>query len=527
MWVIILENKKFIYNGLDIKESKSKFNAIGMYEELVSRKEDVYLFLSNYLGAVTKDQLCYLANVLGEAIRTSVNLLNKEEIVVDIEKDEYGRVYYFPNRRSYKLISGFVDEEKLRPVSIRRGKKHLGRINDFYISLFKNSDCEQLTIDYNNIGFSDKIVPDAIIETVFNKNKYEIYLEQDNNTERKGVLVTKIANYFNVLLHKSFTVNDTVKYYIFRCDMYLKPIPLRLCHNEVKKEKSYQFNMDAIKKLKELYASAKDCIDIERLEEFVRAAEEFDIVDFEIENDRTFKNNLNRFLQRLSSRKTDYEMVISELTRQSEIEYVCEFLKNRIAMIKGNMLEEFAVAAFDFDSKSTLYNELTGRVEYAAEYEKLDSRRLLLRNNFLCSDIKVEDWLNEYVFNKEDKLIKLANRVRGQRQFKGDVPRKQKFIKIGSETLCFSNLVDDYSFEYEPFTNYVLLMPTISVSDHVRLEYICNSDSEKIESDLKDFLMIYVIVEDEAEERFYNNMISNYEKQGKINFSVITRKKGV
>lgn len=520
--------KGFKYVSLDnIENFNSKLKAIGLNEDFVPNRGVLYLYLIKYLGVVTKDQLCTLTGSLKNTIHVSIDRLNKSvrkksDFLVDIDADANDRevFYYTATKSATDYLLPYANSYDMRGVNFQGGIRHLSKINDFYLSLFKNSGCESLVIDYNKVLIDEvdedatnstkgKILADGYINATFNSMEYTIYLELDNNTETLSVLNNKINNYFNFCLHDKSLLNEKPCYFVFRFDTSFKFNVSLLCNNIAIKAEEYAMNKRECDKLAMLRVRALKCQDISELVDFINE-NSIDIEGFEFKSDE-FDKNLNEFAGFLSYKKSGFEFNIENLKRNVKADLVCERIKERVTGTKKIMLDEFNVKQFDFDSEESIYEDISGKKRFSIEYEKMDGSSLLLRTNFLCGDLKLETWFNKFVFNKEDKLIELANDFRGSRHFDNKKVRTQKFMKLGEETLCFSNLIDDSSFEIRPFTNYALLMPSVSVSDLARIEYICDSDDDVIEKDLNnDYLLIFILVDNERDEKFYNEMISKY-----------------
>lgn len=524
------EVKGFNYISFNnIENFKSKLRSIGLNEDFIASRTSIYLFLISYLGVMTKEQLCLLTDLLEADIRTVINRLNNSTdygnngFLIDVENygNDKDTVYYTTTKKAFANLMSFTDEDNIRTVKIKQNKRHLSKTNDFYLSLFKNSGCEALTIDYNDHNFSlGKVVPDGLIEATFNSNKYNIYLEQDNNTEKISTIEGKIQNYYNVCLHNEFPVNDTIKYYIFRFDMYLNLNQTWTCNQNALKSDEYKIYMSEISKLDKLRLKARECNDEFELVKIIQKSG-IDVGDF-IMTSSTFTKNMNRVIKLLSSKKSEFRLNIDNLKRAKRTEYICERLTNRISKTKNCMLKECYVEPFDFISEGSMYQDITRKTYSSAEYREIDARSILLRTNVLCGDIKIEDWLNKLIFNKDDKLVELINTFRGRRPFAKSKTRTQKYIKFGRETLCFSNFLEDTESEHKPVLNTALFMPTVSVSDYARIEYICSLNADEVKSGLGvDFLLIFIMVDNERDMNYYNDVAYTYQpNNGQILFMV-------
>ena len=315
-----------------------------------------------------------------------------------------------------------------------------------------------------------------------------------------------MESYFNVCLHQDIVFDDNINYFIFRLDKYLYKNHIRFCDDNALKREEYSINLQKCEELVELRKKAKKCTNEEELSDFIER-NKIDIERFEFNSD-TFKGKINCLCMFLSSVKSGFEYRNEELKREERTKYISVSQKGRINVLKKAMLEDFNVMPFDFDSKESIYKDITRKERYSVEYEKMEGIKVLLRTNFICGDTNIDKWFNKLIFNDKDILIEFANEMRDLGKLPYDEERVQRYIKLGSETLCFSNLIDDS----EDFNiNYALMMPAVSVSDFARVQYICNSVEADFEKHLEDeYLLIFIAVDNDKDLMYYNKLTSKY-----------------
>ena len=519
----------------NIKNFKSKLMAIGLNEDFVPNRNVIYLYLIKYLGVITKDQLCELTHLLRRDIYAAIKSLNdtadnKRSFMVNIEGDKNSNDinYYIATELATKFLSGFTYRGSIRSVSVGSQLSHDSKAKGLYLRLFRDSDCTGITIDQGvDIAggmFADgeqpqknSIKTDAIIKAEYNGADTFLYLELDNGNESRAVLEGKIEKYFNVCLHKDYFFNNQVNYFVFQFDMQLNKSQIWLCDSNVLKTDAYKVNKAASERLKVLREKAKKCRDKVELVGLIKD-NGIEMAGFEFNSD-TFISNRNRLCNFLSSLKSEYEFRNEELKRKERVKYSCASVKNTADNFRNDLFNEFSVMPFYFDSTDSMYQDITKRTSFAAMYGELDGRSVLLRTNFICGDSNIDKWFNEFLFKDEDWLIKFANEKFGC-DFPMDKKREQKYIKLNGETLCFSNLHGGLVGE-EHFTNFVLLIPSISASDHARIVHICESDPAKIEQDLgNEYLVVFVATDNEKDYEYYRELASNYASEGRILFFI-------
>ncbi len=497
----------------------TNLRALGVNNDVISNRRNIYLFLMKYLGVISKDQLCKLTNLLKRDIHASVKELNKNGFLVNIEPDRYdrGNNYYLATKKADEDLIMYANKESLRNVNVGAKINHFCKINDLYLNLFRDSGCTELTIDYS-VDFSggiftdkefsskNRIIVDGVIDAIYNGNISSLYIELDNGTEVFSTLKKKVESYFNVCLHQDTVFDDSINYFIFRLDKYLYKNHIRFCDDNALKREEYSINLQKCDELVELRKKAKKCTNEEEFSDFIKR-NKIDIERFEFSSD-TFKGKINRLCMFLSSVKSGFEYRNEELKREERTKYISVSQKGRINELKKAMLEDFNVMPFDFDSKDSIYKDITGKERYSVEYEKMEGIRVLLRTNFICGDTNIDKWFNKLIFNDKDILIDFANEMRDLGKFPDDEERVQRYIKLGSETLCFSNVIDDT----ENFSiNYALMMPSVSVSDFARIQYICNSNEDDFEKHLEDeYLLIFIAVDNDKDLLYYNKLTSKY-----------------
>ena len=511
--------KGFSYGGFEnIKNFNSKLKNIGLCEDLVPNKGVVYLYLIKYLRVVTKDQLAELSDLLRREIHKAIKRLNELEkgsFLVNIESDvgNVGNVYYMPDKRADNYLAFYTDVAKLN---------HFSKVNDFYLSLFKNSDCTGLTIEYevdvSEGMFSDehpaenRLLADGFIRATHKGVVSTIYLELDNDTVGMTSLSEKLANYYNVCLHKKSIFKNEACYFVFRLDKKLYKEQFWLCRDNAINRDEYASNLRKCQKYKELRSKAKECKNEIELETFIKD-NKIVLEDFKFSSG-TFTANRNRFCNYLSSLKSGYEYKNEKLKRDEVVKYTSKTLTNKMKNFKNKMLEEFDIVPFHFVSENSIYSDITRKTTYASMYEKIEGKRVLLRTNFFCGGANVDKWMNEFLYNEDDWLVKLVNDT-GWCDFHKSKKREQAYYRLDGETLCFSNLIRGVRVGNDgvdvPFS-FALLMPTISISDHARICYIFGANPDEIELNLgNERLVLFVITDNKKDRDYYLRLLGEYE----------------
>lgn len=500
----------FSFKAMDIFYFDNKLDAIGFNHELVLSREDVYLYLMHYLGVVTKDQLCKFANVLDASIRTSINKLNAEGEVVEVEKDKHGNTFYSLKRKGfYKLKETIVDLEESKRYT---NKLHLSRANEAFFSLF-DSYCNEITVIHEKNFEDDEISirADAIINLKYRNINYELKIEQDNNTEGLNKLIDKVFMYYNYELKNDFVYEDKVSFVIFRQEGRMRKSHFKVSNNRILRDPEYIECINNVEKLEKLYASVKKCNDIN---DYYNAAFELGVL---------FSDKSSVFLKNISFKKTTFLLKIDEIKRKHVSYQNHQLVKERVSGVRNAMLGEFGVVKFDGVGANSLYTNMTGQTRFSVENEKMDGRALLLRTNYLCGDNSIEEKLKKFLFGRVNMLIPLFNsEMKGNAiRLPEDVQIKQCYMNVGSETLCFSNMANT---EIEGvLTNFIFFMPTISVSDHARIEYLCTLDAKTLRQAFVNNTYFVIAVTDDYSKMQYEQLTLGYKGEqsafivGKVN----------
>jgi len=490
-------NRGYEFQGLDIKNIDSKLLSIDLDIDLISRKEEIYLYLINYLGVVTKEQLCLIGNVLESSIRTSLSRISKlYGDIINVSRDEDYNAYYTTNRKAIFVLKKFSDVESNMNFY---NKKHLSKINDFFIILFVGH-CKKIKIKHEcNINYLDKVLrADAIINAEHNGVNYEFILEQDNNTIKKSKLLEKVSSYYNMLLHSPLDQGNKVRYYIFRLDIFMTKAQIKKSEKNLNKDWQYLELSRIIEELEDLYDSAKDAA--------VASIYGHKVMTLGI----NFSERKTILLQNISSMKTTYKLEVEKLKRKYKNYISSNYINDRIDSVKNALLNEVEVQYFDYDSINTIFNDITGQKGFSCINSKIDGRSILLRTNFLCGDRRIDNILNKFLFGEVNILIKLIKRIycEDDLELNEDMSVQQTYIKIGYESLLFSNVVR-YNIKNSNI-DFVLLMPTVNVSDYARIEYLNSLDSDVLNNSINNQMVFIIAVTDLDSRELYENMIFNY-----------------
>jgi len=485
------------YKGMDIFDFDKKLDAIGFNHELVLRREDIYLYLMHYLGVVTKDQLCKFANVLDGSIRTSINRLNSEGEVVEVEKDMFGNTFYTLKKKGFYKLKELIDN--LEESKGYTNKLHLSKANDAFFCLFE-SRCNEITIIHEKSYEDDdsSIRADAVINLKCRNTNYELKIEQDNNTESLKKLIEKVYLYYNFDLKNDFVKEDKVRFVIFRQETKMVRSHFKVCDNKTRKDPEYIKCVSNIEKLERLYDEVKQCNNIN---DYYNAAFELGVV---------YSDRTSVFLKNISTKKTSFLLKIDEIKRKHISNYNHKLVKDRVNNFRMAMFGEFGVVKFDGILENSLYFDITGQTRFSIENEKMDGRTLLLRTNYMCGDNSIEEKLKKFLFGRVNILIPLFNReMRGSSiSLPEDVQVKQQYLTVGNETLCFSNMVVT---EIEGIlTNFILFIPTISTSDHARIEYLNSLDAQTLRKSFVNKTYFVIAVTDDQSKKQYEQLTLNY-----------------
>ncbi|MGD9566827.1 MAG: replication-relaxation family protein [Sedimentibacter sp.] len=482
----------------DIKNLKSKLHAIGLDIEYVTCKEEIIIYLIYYLGVVTIEQLCVLFGVLETSIKTSIARIQKNGDVIEIKKDDLNNIYYLPTRKTLTVLKEYCEVNKNRNY---KNMKHLSKVNDFFLTLFK-SDCDEISIEYEkNIKNQEFIVrADAVIDVKKDGQVYEFILEQDNKTEKITKFIEKIENYYNVIIHNQL-YSEKIIYYFFKFDVFLNKNHISKCEKVLNNSNDIRRLMNEIKEIQSFYYNVKNCIETE--EYYEERADELDI---------EYSENRNTLLNNISIEKSKLLKKLDIYKRSIRLEISTRFLKDRINKVKAAMLEDFTIKVFDDDSIDTIYSDITGRSTFASIYSKLESKDILLRTNILIGDRRTEYLLKFTIINlaKVFKSFIKGAMINHNDINLHDIKLMQAFKTIGYQTLCFSNYctlrLKNANFDVD----FVLFMPTISLSDYCRIEYLLNLDLNQINDSSVNFTSFIILAPDKKTEEYYKEKIKNF-----------------
>lgn len=376
------------FKAPDIQNINRKLHEIGLDIEYVTRKEDLILYLINYLGCVTIEQLCVLFNNLETSIKTSiVRILKIENNIIEIRRDEVNNLYYLPTRKILSEINKYSEVEKNKNY---KNIKHLSKINDFYLNLFK-SNSDKVTIQYEqcleNDVFEEPIVrADAIINIEKDENAYEFIIEQDNMTEKVTKLYNKVENYYNTILHEN-SCPEKIRYFYFRFDILFNKNNIAKYENTLNKLDDYKEMLNEIDEIQNYYYDVRN--GEYPMEYFESRADVYDV---------EYSNRKNVLMKNISFRKSELLKKLDKFKRTVRMELSSMHLRNRIDKVKTSMLKEFKVKVFDIDSVDTIYNDITGQKRFGAIYSRIEAEDVLLRTNIICGDTKTDFILKKMLF---------------------------------------------------------------------------------------------------------------------------------
>jgi len=484
----------------------SKLKEIGLNIECVNRIEDIILFLIYYLGVMTIEQLCVLFDVLETSIKTSIARIIKNSDVIEIKKDDVNNIYYLPTRKTLSELKKFCDVKENRNY---RNIKHLSKVNDFFINIFK-SYCDKVNIEYEkNMGNEEFVVRvDAIINVEKDGNEYEFIVEQDNNTEKVTRIFEKIENYFNIILHEKLC-SEKIRYYVFRFDVLFDIKYLSKYNEFLVNSFGYMFLRDNIDTLKESYTDVKNGEFSE--EYYKKRLRELNV---------NFSNESDVFLRNISFVKTKWLKRFDKFKRAKRLEISRNILKERISKVKESMLKEFNVYKFDNDSIDTLYYDITGNKEFGSVNSKLEGKDILLRTNIICGDSRLDYTIMHALFEQEHFLENLLKHVLGSDVINFDeIKIKQVFMVVGNQTLCFSNFITSNINKTNRAVDFALFIPAISMSDYLRIEYLLKLDLIELHNSLINETHFFILTSDKQTYNYYKKKIEKFQSN-KIDFRI-------
>lgn len=498
----------------DIKNIENKLKAIGLDFEYVTSKEDIIIYMLYYLGCITIEQLCVLFGNLETSIKTSIAKILKNGDMIEIKKDEVNNNFYLPTRKTLAVLNEFCDVTENRNY---KNIKHLIKINDFFITLFK-SFCDKVTVEYERILENEvlencNVRADAIINVRKDDREYEFILEQDNNTENITRLYKKIENYYNIILHEKMSL-DKVRYYFFRFDVLFNKNYVSKYESMLNKSKEYKEMLDQIDKVQDFYY---DVGNNDGPEEYFESRADI----YEVE----YSNKHNILMKNISTAKSELLKEVDKIKRSIRTELSSIRVRDRIEKFRAAMLKEFKVKSFDVDSDNTIFNDITRQNRFGTIYSVMEAEDILLRTNILCGDIKTDYLLKDMLFGiyREEHYLKTMIRE----SFSiydvnfNDLHVKQVFKTIGYQTLCFSHYCTVHLNKEDYDVDCVLLMPTISISDYCKIEYLINLDLKQIHNSFANATYFYIITTDDQMESFYKEKIKKINNpNNKIGFNV-------
>lgn len=498
----------------DIKNIENKLKAIGLDFEYVTSKEDIIIYMLYYLGCITIEQLCVLFGNLETSIKTSIARILKNEDIIEIKKDEVNNNFYLPTRKTLAALNEFCDVTENRNY---KNIKHLIKINDFFITLFK-SFCDKVTVEYERILENEvlencNVRADAIINVRKDDREYEFILEQDNNTENITRLYKKIENYYNIILHEKMH-SDKVRYYFFRFDVLFNKNYVSKYESMLNKSKEYKEMLDEIDNVQDFYYDVRNN---DGPEEYFESRADVYQVDY--------SNKHNILMKNISTAKSKLLKEVDKIKRSIRIELSSIRVRDRIEKFRDAMLKEFKVKAFDIDSVDTIFNDISGQKRFEVVYSVIEAEDVLLRTNILCGDIKIDYILKNMLFgtsiSKEHYLKTIIKEGLGDYGINPDSLKvNQLFKKVGYQTLCLSNYCTVYLNKKNYDVDCALLMPTISISDYCRIKYLLNLDLKKINDSFVNTTFFFIITTNKQTELFYKENIKNLSPASKARFHI-------
>lgn len=502
------------FKAPNIINIKSKLMTLGLDIEYVTRKEDIIIYLIYYLGCMTIEQLCVLFENLETSTKTSIARILKQGDIIEIKKDEVNNLYYLPTRKTLIELNKFCEVKKNRNY---KNIKHLSKINDFYLTLFK-SKCDKVTIEYE-INIENEILEDffiradAIINTENDGKRYEFIIEQDNNSENITKLYEKIENYYNIILHEKLH-SEKIRYYFFRFDVLFNKNYIAKYEKLLDKSEEYKQILDEIDEVQDYYYDVRNG---GYPEEYFESRADF----YEVE----YSKKHNILMKNISTVKSELLKNADKLKRSIRIELSSIWVRDRIEKIRSAMLKEIKVKEFDVDSNDTIFNDITGQKRFGAVHSVIEAEDVLLRTNILCGDIKTDYIIKNMLFRprySEEHYLKNII-VEGFRNY-GVNPNtlkvNQVFMKVGYQTLCFSHYCIAHLDNKDYDVDCVLLMPTISISDHCKIEYLLNLDLKQTNNSFAKTTFFFIITTDEHKKSFYEEMINKLYSDSKLRFYV-------
>lgn len=512
----------FVHKSFKIHNEVEKMKALGCEEfEFVTRREDIFLIVNNYLGCVTLTQFTELTKETPMSNRAILIRLEKDKLITadHINKE----VYYRCTKKGVDHLGTYSMPRK--SIKIKK-RKHLEKVNDFFLHLFR-SQCNQITIDhevayeygdFNNLCkttvkdevdylYVHKFIADAQIRISHKNNRYNIVLEQDNGTERIDIIKDKVLNYFNFILHQNLKTAE-INIYAFRVDIELTSFQIKKFQKLLNDEAEDNLNM--IKQLTNLYKDVKQSNDVTTF--------------FEVAKELCVQEDCSKqvFLNNISSKKAWIEKITGIGKTLVHNRYKAKINSNRLKDIKNLLYGEVAVEKFYDAGDNSIFYDITGHLDYSSMDSRIDIQNIMLRANFVCGDNRTEHYLFKYLFSDYDYLkgcIESYITDNGYSNIKIDsVNKKQKVIKLGCETVCF-DFATKLNINNED-VDFILLYPNIFISDLVKVRYINSLNNDLIDSCLNNQTVFFVYQDKSAYDIALNNL--GYKKCKKAEFFVNT-----
>jgi hypothetical protein len=498
----------FVHKSFKIQNEVEKMKALGCEEfEFVTRREDIFLFIINYLGCVTLTQFTELIKETPMSNRAILIRLEKDKLITadHINKE----VYYRCTKKGVDHLRTYSMPRK--SIKIKK-RKHLEKINDFFLHLFR-SPCNQITIDhevayeygdFNNLCKTTvndevdylhvhKFIADAQIKLSHKGDKYNIVLEQDNGTERIEVLKDKISKYLNFILHQELKSTE-IKIYIFRVDIEITNFQLKKFQKIFNKE--VEDNINIVKQLANLYKRVKQSDDITT---FFEEAKEL-----RVQEDCSKQN----FLNNISNKKVWIEGMNSLYKILIYNKFKSKINTNRLKDINNLLFDEVAIDKFYDTGDNSIFFNITGHLDYSSMDSRIEARKIMLRANFICADNKTDYLLLSYLFSDYDYLKKCIESYlcdNGLSNIKIDrINKKQRVIKLGDETVSF-DFATTMNINNED-VEFILLYPNIFISDVSKVWHIATLDYDEIDSCLNNQTVFFVYHDKNVHDIAINNL---------------------
>lgn len=499
----------FVHKSFKFQNEVEKMKALGCEEfEFVTRREDIFLLIINYLGCVTLTQFTELTKETPMSNRAILTRLENDKLITadHINKE----VYYRCTKKGVDHLRTYSIPRK--SIKIKK-RKHLEKINDFFLHMFRGP-CDYITIehevaceygDFNNLCkttvndevdylYVHKFIADAQIKLSHKGDKYNIVLEQDNGTERIDIIKDKVSNYFNFILHQNL-ISEEINIYVFKADIELTSFQIKKFQRLFNKEA--EFNKNMIKQLTNLYKDVKLSNDVTTF--------------FEVAKELCVKEDFSKqvFLNNISSKKASFEKGTSMGKTVLHNRYKAKINIDRLTDIKNLLVGEVAVEKFYDTSDNSIFFDITGHSDYSIVDSRIEIQNIMLRANFVCGDNRTEYYLLNYLFDKYDYLkecIKSFLTDNGYSNIKtNSINKIQKVIKLGNDTVCF-DFATKLIINNEDI-DFILLYPNIFISDLAKVRYITSLKNDFIDSCLNNKTVFFVYHDDNA----YDITLTNLE----------------